>query len=216
MMNKRVKIIILTLVMIIILIPLGFVIKKLYFPVIYPVKSTPQELTIVLYRGFHHNSPIITLRHYIGDLHIADYTLVIENGIGAEETQNYRLPRFEEGTVEINIDLRDRMDSRSTPISLIYDNAEELYQRGLLIYITTDGSGRSIVDDNNLVIEHVYDRYVHFVSGQDRKCFLKEKYSSEWVLTSNAPSLKRLPAKYSGPQLPPYYSGWRENEWIVD
>ncbi|MDR2598906.1 MAG: hypothetical protein LBC73_01355 [Oscillospiraceae bacterium] len=216
-MDKRVKTIILILVMSIIMIPLGFVIKKLYFPVIYPVKSTPQELTIVLYRGFFPNSPIITLRHYIGNLHIADYNLVIENGIRTEESQNYRLPEFEEGVIEIYIDLRDKMDSRSTPISLIYDNAEELYQRGLLIYITTDGSGGlSIVDDNNFVVEHVYDRYVHFVSGKDKKCFLKEAYSTEWVLTSNAPSLKRLPAKYSGPQLPPYYSGWRENDWIVD
>ena len=139
--NKR-KVVILA-VCALALIPLFFLIKALCFPVIYPVKSASQELTIVLYSGFYPNRPVITLKHFIDERYIADYVLTIENRIHEQEPQTYALPVLEEGAVEVSIELGDRIDSSFT---ITYNQTADLFNEGMLIYLYTDFSNYTIVE----------------------------------------------------------------------
>ena len=193
---------------------IAFVIKVLYFPVIYPTRSSSRELTLVLHGGFHPNSPIITLSHYIDELHIANYTLTIENGIHIQEPQSYELPILEEGAVKVNIELRDEINSNFT---VVYNQARDLYRSGLLIYLYTDF--------NNYFIEegkYFFDRYVHFISGRNRTIYflsgenrinyLQNGICPEWLVVMSSPQLRRVP-RNDVPYLI-WYSGWGENNWI--
>ena len=197
----------------VVLIPIAFLIKALYFPVIYPTKSSSQKLTIVNYSGFLDNRPVITLRHFVEGRHIADYVLAIEKGVREQEPQAYSLPKFEEGALEVNVDLGG--DTNGS-FAITYNQASNLYGRGLLVYLYTDFSNYSYVEGR-----HVVDRYVHFISGESKICYFRDKYASlnkegyspEWSIVMENPRLKMIPR-----DIQPYlvtYSGWRENEWVI-
>lgn len=172
-----------------------------------PTKSTPHTLSITLHTRFIGNRPTITLMHYVDGLHIADYVLVIENGLHIQEPQSYELPKMTTGTVEVNIDLGDRANSS---LAVCYDEASELYNKGLLIYLTPNDSDYSIVDG-----VEIYDRYVYFVSGEKETCYLKESNAEKWSLISDPPSLKKFKRNEPAPHVV-NYCGWKENKWIVN
>jgi len=209
--ERRNKTVIITLcaIGIIVLSLFAFFIKAMYFPVIYPIKSSSGELSVVLYSGFHTNRPVITLRHYIDGLHIADYELTIEKGVRVQEPQKYTLPSFEEGAVDVIIKLGDDYKSN---FAISYNHASDLYKRGLLIYLTSDNSFISYEPR-----EYIYDRYIYFVSGDSRMCYSLKVNALEWELIDkhidSTPKLKKIPRNED-----PYlvtYSGWKEYEWIV-
>jgi len=193
----------------------AFIVKALYFPVLYPTRSSSRELTLVLYGGFYPNSPMITLKHYIDEVHVEDYVLTIENGIRIQEPQSYRLPKLDEGAVVISVELQDEVNSVFT---IIYSQASDLYRTGLLIYLYTD------FNSSDFVKEGIYfrDKYVHFISGrhrttyflsgEDRAYFLNNGNSPEWSIITNSPRLRMIP-RNDAPYLV-WYSGWKENEWI--
>ena len=116
--------------------------------------------------------------------------------------------------VEVYVEIRDDFDTKPAPISLVYDSAEELYQKGLLIYLLSNNSSFPKWACCRY-FEEIYDRYIYFVSGKDTICLLKKADSSEWSIIESAPSIRRLPQKYDGPEAPYYYSGWKENDWVM-
>jgi hypothetical protein len=167
--------------------------------IIYPTKSSPNKLFIVCHSGlFYPNKPVITLKHYINNLHVCDNILVIKNGVHVQEPQSYDLPNLDNGRVEVTVELGDKMNSSFT---LNYDNANDLYQRGLLIYLAD-------YNDNG-------NQYVYFVSGKETTCYNRTKDSSEWTIKAEVPSPKAIPHKeYFAYSVG--YSGWKENKWVVN
>lgn len=134
---------------------IAFIYIALSYPwVIYPTKSSPNKLSIACYSGFWPNKPVITLKHYVNGLHDSDYILDIKNGVHIQEPQSYELPDLDDGIVEVNIEMGDEMNSS---FKLTYDNAKDLYQRGLLIYLAD-------YDDNG-------NQYVYLVSGKETTCY---------------------------------------------
>jgi hypothetical protein len=174
---------------------------------IYPVKSTPHELRIVLYSGYYPNRPIITLGHYINDRHVCDYVLTIENGVGVQEPQKYKLPELREGTVKVNVEIGGIENGN---FAITYSHVDELYENGLLIYLTKNDSKYELIEG----IEY-YDRYIYFVSGKEKTCYFKAAYTTEWIPKADAPSLKRIPERYDGPFYP-WDSGWEKNDWVIN
>ena len=202
-MLKVVKIILLVIAILLVIsliISGSFLVRVIYFPVIYPIKSTPQELSLVHYSGFHSNRPVITLKHFVDERHITDYVLTIEKGLRQDEPQTYELPRIEEGTVEVYIELGRRFEDSSFTIT--YNQASDLYEKGLLIYLYTDFSNAFQPDG-----------YIYFRSGRTKICYFRGAASSEWSIISNGPKLKRIPKRETINIY--WYSGWKENEWVV-
>ncbi|MCL2254248.1 MAG: hypothetical protein FWC09_07365 [Lachnospiraceae bacterium] len=224
-MDKQIKIIFILCSIVIIIITL-IIIKGLFFPVIYPTKSSPQKLTLAIYRNPYINRPIVTLKHYINEQHIADYILTIENGVKVYEPQSYILPKLNEGVVEVNIELGDEINS-SFIISDI--QANELFNDGFLIYLYSDHRNRFYNESMNLIFHEQYvnfifgsNRIVYYLSGENRASgyymldtgnwgWTDEAYP-EWTIVTNSPRLKKLPhdIKYYSK----WYSGWKENKWI--
>jgi hypothetical protein len=173
-----------------------FVVKLDVFSwVFYPTKSSPHKLSIVLYSGFFPNKPVITLKHYKNGLHVGDYSLEIEDGVYDQEPQSYELPKLDNGTVMVNVELGDEM---SSSFILTYDDAETLYQKGLLIYLANFDTP-----------------YVYFVSGKETTCYNKATDSDKFTIETEFPSLKTIPAN-ENPGFVAIYSGWKENKWVVN
>ncbi len=167
--------------------------------IIYPTKSSPHKLSIVIHSGSWENKPIITLKHYVNGLRVSDYILNIKNGVHVQEPQSYELPNLDNGIVEVNINLGDEMNSNFT---LTYDNAEELYEKGLLIYLAD-------YNDNN-------DLLAYLVSGKETTCYNRAPdYSAKWVIKAEMPSPKFFPHKEYTAYVS-IYSGWKDNKWVVD
>ena len=207
-MIKRLKTVVVLCVVVGILL---YSLKWWFFPVIYPTESSSRHLTIVRYSGFlRPNRPVITLKHFLDEHHLADYVLTIENGISEQEPQRYRLPKIKEGKVEVTLEFGDRINDS---LKVVYNQASEMYKKGLLIYLQADFSNFS----SNIHGDQFYDRYACIVSGKNKICLFREKYSTEWTEIVNGPKLERIPRKYepNSAGYIPTYSGWKENEWIV-
>ena len=205
MVRNKIRMVTVICLVITVLLVLFFFIKALYFPVIYPTKSSGGKLAVVLHSGFFHPTrPVITIKHSLEGQHIADYMLTIENGLRIQEPQVYPMPRLEDGTVELAVEIGDNIDSR---FALVFDNASDFFKNGLLIYLFL-GEDTSIKFEG----EKSYDRYVTFVSGKKKICFYKKADSHDWTIIDDSPRLKKLPRN----ELWLYwYSGWKENEWVV-
>jgi len=211
--KMNIKVIILISLLCVVLILVAFFVRIVFFSVIYPIRSSYGELTLVLHGGFHPNSPTVTFRHYEEGQYISSYVLVIENGIRIQEPQTYRLPELADGTVEVTINLGEDVNSS---ISIANLHARDLYEAGLLIYLYTNFNDCIIIDGVyfcNRYIHFITGRYrtTFFLSGEDRANYLRNGHSLEWSIVTNAPRLRRLP-DYTAPFLV-QYSGWRENEW---
>ncbi|MDR1688950.1 MAG: hypothetical protein LBS21_10125 [Clostridiales bacterium] len=180
----------------------------LCFPVIYPTKSSSNKLSIVEYGGYYLYSekPIITLKHYIDETHVADYVLTIENGIRDLEPQFYDFPELFEGAIEVNLELHGR---EKLNFQIDYNQAKEIYEKGLLIYFDSDFNSDYAIDEKNYL---EYDRYIHFISGKNKICFFKKAGYSQWSVSNSSPRLKKIPRNVEPYSL--WYSGWKENNWI--
>lgn len=187
------------LIAFVIAIPLAIIVKITYFPVIYPTRSTSNTLSFVCYDVGYSNKPVITIKHYVNSIHICDYILEIKTGIHIQEPQSYELPELDNGVVEISVEFDDEINSSFT---LTYD-AEDFYQRGILIY--TDLGNH--YNNNN--------QFVCFVSGKETVCYSRATDYDEFTIETGLPSLKAIPAK-ENPGFVSIYSGWKENEWVIE
>lgn len=203
---KRKKMLIFILCVVVVI--LAYLVKLLYFPVIYPTKSSPRELSLVKYGGFNTEKQVITLRHTTGDHHSAKYTLTIENGIRIQEPQFYQLPKLDDGTIEVDLEF---IGVEAASFTMVYNKASDFYENGLLIYLDTDFNSQFIWDKDNYVY---HDRYVHFISGDNRVCYFKKAGSSEWTIVTSSPRLRMIP-RYEQPYLV-WDSKWRDNKWVEE
>lgn len=86
-----------------------------------------------------------------------------------------------------------------------YDDAQELYEDGLLIYTTSDF-------DTTIEIDGVvdYDRYICFKSGRAQKTFVDKAGSLGFVAVDSSPKLKMIQKEWKGYSRVPY----DENKWV--
>ena len=191
-MKKFVKIIIITVLSAIVILNL-LVVMFLFLPKFIPTKSSPQNLTIVRYGGLGSNNPIVKISNYIDDAHIIDHILNISGGVSSTESQVYKLPTFNEGTLEINLSWGDISKSN---FIVFFNDAESLHKNGLLIYLADFD-----------------DYYIYFVSGNHIVCYSRNRDSIEWTINSTPPSLKCIARDYSDSGFIVGDSKWRDNKW---
>lgn len=198
-MVKRVWII--TIIIVFCVVAIAFIFARLdLIPlVIYPTKSSPHMLSIVGYDVVYPNKPVITLK-YVNNLQIKENILEIKNGVQTREPQTYVLPKIDNGKIEVKVELGD---IKNSTFILNYDNAEDLYQRGLLIYLDLANHF-----SNNA-------QFVCLVSGQVTTCYSRVTAFDEWTNSTKIPSLKTIPPREPPPDVV-VYSGWKENKWAAN
>ena len=175
--------------------------------IILPVKSSSHTLTLV--RDGYPRIHQITMRHYVNDVLINDYNLELKIGLRVQQPQKYMLPLLNEGRVEINVELVNISDVNIGSFTVSYDNANDMYKKGLMIYTFSDFMSRIYIGG------YAYcDEYIYFMSGKERTYYFEEAGSSEWSLTTNVPPLKRFIREQLG-YCPLPYNSWKENEWEV-
>ena len=172
--------------------------------VVLPINSSPYTLTLVNNGASHLNRVI--LRHYVNDVPIADYGLEINVRLERQVPHQYELPQLDEGKVEIFVEF----DTIKEKLIANYENVGDVYKKGLLIYLESFDAKYAVVDG-----ELIGDRYVYFVSGAKRVCYLREAYVQEWSIMPDAPKLKWIirtdEISYSS-----FYNGWKEeNKWVI-
>ncbi|MDR1689641.1 MAG: hypothetical protein LBS21_13680 [Clostridiales bacterium] len=199
---------ILLVVICFIIVLFSYFIKIIYFPVIYPTKSSSKKLSIVLYGGYYlyKEKQIVTLRHYVDEKQVADYILEIKDGIYTQEPQFYELPELNEGVIEV---IFESSKSENLNFTIDFRQTKDFYEKGLLIYFDSDFKSDYAIDRGE---SSEYDRYIHFVSGKNKAGYINKAGSSEWVVASSSPRLRKIPQD----ERPywPEYSGWKENKWI--
>ena len=174
----------------------------LYFSwVILPVNSSSHRLTL-LEEGYYLIMNRVTLSHYVDGKHRNDYVLELKTGSGTQKPQSYELPELKEGMVKVTVDLEEGGNLITN-----YVHASNLYEKGLLIWLTTD-KGSNITIDGSVY----YDQYVCFLSGKERISFCEKAGSTEWSVVMDAPRPKRVNKKSTTYTI--FYTGWKEkNKW---
>lgn len=178
------------------------------FPVvILPTTSAPNTLTFV-HCGFPDINQI-TLKYFADDELIDEYVLVLNVGGSVQTTQKYALPEVKEGRVEVNVDLEDGIVTGSRSVLTVNYSTEELYKKGLLIYVTTDYG--SAIEINGFVYQ---DQYIDFISGKKRTTYLEKAGKQQWSIVQDAPKLKKIQREQMG-----YFvddGRWKkENYWMA-
>jgi len=166
-------------------------------PRVLPTRSSSNNLTIVRYSGgaFFPNDPIITLSQDLHS-HTIIHTLEIKTSVFAQEPQIYKLPEMQEGAITLNLLWGDEINSDFT---IKYNDAKQLYNNGLLIYLALfDGY------------------YVYFVSGSNVICYSRPRDSSEWVQNSSPPRRRAIEPYHDGAALIVVQSDWKKNQWVTN
>ncbi len=188
--NRKKIIIILAIVFFVLLL----VYIYLSYLVVLPVKSSANSLTLVKNGACLGPSKII-LRHHINDIHICDYTLDLKIGLWHQTFQKYKLPKFDKGWIEVCVEL----ENNNGYINARFENAKELYEKGLLIYFR--GNNYSV------------DRYVYCKSGKNNLYFHKKEGVFDWGPTADTSGLKKIVKQEIG--YSNFYYGWKEeNKWV--
>ena len=171
------------------------------------MESSRHVLAITQHRWRYRLKPVITITHSVNGAHIADYVLTLENGISNLERQSHRLPRLDEGTALVSIALGDRKESSFT---MYFERASDLYEKGLLIHLTSNKGEFAFVNG-----APSFDHHVYIVSGEREACYLRKLGTSEWLPITDAPPLERFIRREEPPGDLLFNTGWREYEWVV-
>lgn len=160
---------------------------------ILPVKSSANTLTLAKCGSVEPNQ--VTLKHYVDNAHICDYTLNLKVGLDNQTNHTYELPKFDKGWVEICV----KLERNEGHINARFEKAAYLYKNGLLIYFGGDYAGT--------------DKYVYFKSGRDNLYFHKKEEVFDWGPTTDTSALKKIVKQEIG-YIPGDY-GWKEeNKWV--
>lgn len=174
---------------------------------ILPTSSSSHMLTLV--RNGYPNPYRITLRTYVNNKCSNEYILDLKYGLYNNQPQKYKLPKVDGERVDVIIELEDGViHDNNNIITIIYDNVEELYNKGLLIYLATDYTTNTYIGDFVY-----YDQYIHLVSGKGKKYYFEKAGFSEWYSTNKAPQPRKIVKK--GMEYVPFYYKWKENVWIT-
>lgn len=184
------------------------VLLYLYFSwTILPTSSSLHMLTLV--RNGHPDPYRITLRTYVNNKCSNEYILDLKYGLYDNQPQKYKLPKIDGERVDVIIELEDGVIyGNNKVITTIYDNVEELYNKGLLIYLATDYTTSTYIGDFVY-----YDQYIHLVSGKEKKYYFEKAGFSEWYSINRAPQLRKIVKKRM--EYVPFYHKWKENEWTA-
>ena len=144
--------------------------------------------------------------HYVDTELINEYILELKIGLPIQTSQQYALPKVDEGRTEISVELEDGMTGSGYVLTVNYI-ANDVYKRGLLIYLTTVHD--SAIEINGLIYKN---QYVDFVSGKERISYCKIAGETRWTLTTDAPKLKKVELEEMG--YSNIYNGWKENKWV--
>jgi len=155
----------------------------------------------------------VTLRYYVNNVHTNDYVLELKGELWDRKPQTYELPQLQEGRVEVDVELDDKVSIPPESICTLtinYENAQNLYEKGVLIYFSTDLYSRTTI--GRFVY---YDQYVHFISGANRISYIEKAGPPNWSIIIDAPSPKKITPE--GNFYFPYDdSDWKEkNKWVV-
>lgn len=176
--------------------------------IIVPVKSSAYTLTLVKYAYSEIHK--ITLSHYVNDVLINDYELKLDVALSLQKPQSYNLPDLTDGKIIVSVELEDgATSSGNRTITAEYDNANDFYKNGLLIYLS---QGKSYMTINRFVYP---EQYVYFISGKNRKYFHEKAGTTEWVSESEAPKPKMFTRKDPMMIYSDYDYNWKENKWSV-
>ena len=192
-MKKNRKKIIIILAIVFFALLFGYI--YLAYLVVLPTASSANTLTLVEYGLIDPNQ--VTLKHYVDNAHICDYTLEIKSGIWNQTAQKYELPKFDKGWIEVCVKL-ERNDGY---INARFEKAADLYKNGLLIYFGGDYAGT--------------DKYVYFKSGRDNLYFHKKEEVFDWGPTTDTSAFKKIGIQEMGYVSCHYDYGWKEeNKWV--
>lgn len=184
--------------------------NTVYYPwVILPVKSTPHTLTLVKYGGSWIQK--VTLKHYVSDDVVCDYVLKLDVPLGEQVPQEYELPMVKKGRIEIRVEFDDAvLADGNKQIKVTYDNADSLYEKGVLIY-----SEGNLAETHTIDGYVYYDQYMHFISGEEQVTHKETAGELKWKPVNNAPKPKDKTPKFLESYIP-IYDGWKEkNRWII-
>ena len=166
---------------------------RIFYLVVLPTASSANTLTLVEYGLINPNQ--VTLKHYVDNAHICDYTLNLKVGLDNQTNHTYELPKFDKGWVEICV----KLERNEGHINARFEKAADLYKNGLLIYFGGDYAGT--------------DKYVYFKSGRDNLYFHKKEEVFDWGPTTDTSALKKIVKQEIG-YIPGDY-GWKEeNKWV--
>lgn len=174
-----------------------------------PTTSNPNKLTLI--KDGYPSINKITMQHYIDDEIVDIYELNLKVGLRNMQPQEYLLLNLTEGKIEISIELDDGMTYGSNKITIVKwnDASKNLYDNGLLIFLTTDFNSKIYIDDCVY-----YNQYIYIISKKDSICYIKQAGKSEWIPTESAPSLRRLAKKHNTSYITVDYNWKEENQWI--
>ena len=165
--------------------------------VVLPTNSSQNMLTL---SSDGYISPSrITIKHYVNNIHVCDYTLDLSIELRHQTFQKYKLPQLNEGRVEVCIELVGEQGYIKTN----FIKAKVLYEKGILIYFSSDN--RDI------------NRYVYFISGRNKNIYYN-KYDEngvfKWFPVQKAPNPRKIIRKEISYSYGSY--GWEENSWVID
>jgi len=165
-------------------------------PRVLPTRSSSNNLTLVRHSGaaFYPNSPVITLSQDLNS-HTVIHTLEIKTSVFAQEPQIYELPSMHEKSITVNLLWGDRLNSDFT---IVYDDAKQLRENGLLIYLA-----------------HFDEFYIYFVSGKSVICYSRSRDSDEWIINLNPPRRRVRAPDYSESGFVVIRSDWVSNYWVT-
>ena len=166
--------------------------------VVLPVNSSNKMLTILNQYGVAMRK--ITLVNYTKDELVSSYVLNLTVEPRLQIPQKYDIPQPDGGSIKIFVDCL-----YGETFSVEYDNADELYENGLLIYTITDLD--TTIEIDGIVYQ---DRYICFKSGENQIAFVERAGSSEWQTVYDLPKLNRIEKKWMGYSPIPY----DENQWV--
>lgn len=167
--------------------------------IVLPVNSKNRTLTI-LNDGGGVFLRKITLTYCADDGSTDSYILDLIVEPRYQIPQEYEIPREESESLKLIVDC-----SYGESFSIECDDAQELYEDGLLIYTTSDL-------DTTIEIDGVvdYDRYICFKSGRAQKTFVDKAGSLGFVAVDSSPKLKMIQKEWKGYSRVPY----DENKWV--
>ena len=175
---------------------------------ILPTESTPGKLTIVKYGGPSIRK--ITVKYVTEDNVVKRYVLKLNISLASQIPQEYELPLIEGERVELSVDFEDGvLADNDKVLTVIYDNADVIYNSGMLIYSAGDLEEKITID--RLIY---YNQYIHFVSGNKKISYIEPAGESEWEEKKDLPKPKSKTPIYKNSYFPNHDYRWKEeNKW---
>lgn len=170
---------------------------------IMPTRSSANMLTVV--KDGYPAPARITVENYTNDA-VNEYVLDFKINLRSLDPQKYKMPELSDGRAEVSVELED--DDGTLTVN--YDRASDLYDRGLLICFSTDYPSSTEINGS------VYrDHYIYFISGNDRVYYAQKGINPGWLSAVDVPKQRKFIFPGLGGYYPHQINLWKENKWEV-